>query len=410
MNTRSQVKITHLALLALLSCAQPKSQSTLKIVSGSLVEPTSPAYAATVSLDANGIPFCSGVLLDNRTILTAAHCIVGSPSDAEISIGFGSARTGNKVNIPVNRHSQMVAHSGWDKSELYSANINPLPQTPKNDIGLVVLDTDAPTWAKSVPLKMIGPVNVGSTVMLAGFGQTRNIDQSGRNTQIEFGGELRSVLVELETINEAGNELVYKPSAANLLASSCHGDSGGPMYFLEEDHSITLIGITSRAYSAAEDCEGRGIYTDARKFQSWIYEQRATIMKNLGPSNEEWFHKHIQAEGGTHIVIDYQLSRKGLERTAKNLWVNVTNPGWNENEKVVIEINSYITTYISVKGEAKFEDTGRYTLRLTELEGKVVCSPYSRWGVQQAISVEVNGRKILSGQENPMEFSFRFCE
>lgn len=399
-----------LACIFYSACVLKQETSDSKIVAGSFVVPEDPIYRATVSLDADGIPFCTGVLLDKRTVVTAAHCVKGAPQGMGLSIGFGSARFGNKTSVSFEKLTQMTAHQNWDGSDLNSTTIDPLPTSPKNDIGLVVLGSDAPNWSAPIPLKMIGSVNVGNQLVLAGFGQTRMLEANGFNPRIEARGEMRRVTVELAAINDRGWELIYKPLATAENGSSCHGDSGGPMFYKELDGSVTLIGVTSRGYSKEEDCKGRGIYTDVRKFDGWIKEQREKIIKNLGPSENEWQHKYIDAPSETRIAIDFQLSTAGLQRVAKAIWVNILNASYKGNEKIEVEMSSYISKLTKQNAIAEYAGGNRYTVKMSEFENQVVCSPYSRWGVQQAIAVKLNGKYLVSGQKNPNEFEFKFCD
>ena len=333
MKNRNQYTATVFSLFCVLSCVQKLSTSETHIVGGSLVAPNDTVYKATVSLDANGIPYCSGALFDKRTIVTAAHCIHGTPSEKSLSIGFGSQQTGNKISVAFSRE-QMLAHPNWTSADLMSTNIDPLPQQPKNDIAIIVLNQDAPDWTQAAPLKLIGPVNTGDTVILAGYGQTQMIGDKGYNPQTEVRGLLRRVDVQLETINNAGWEFIYKPLPQTPQGTSCHGDSGGPMFFKEGNGAITLIGVTSRAYNKAEDCNGRGVYTDARKFDAWIRTQRDEILKKIGPSSSEWEHRALKAKDATVINIDFQLTPRLPEKIARTIWVNVVNSKFTGTEKV----------------------------------------------------------------------------
>jgi hypothetical protein len=388
----------------------PQNKATPNIVGGSFSEPNTAIYNATVSLDADGIPYCTGALFDSRTIITAAHCIKGSPPGKALSIGFGSARTKNKASIPFESYSQAQMHPQWDSRDMGSATIDPMPHSPKNDIAIIVLGQVAPSWAKPIPLKMIGNVKLGEKTLLAGFGQTKNQDSNGFNPHMEFRGELRQVDAVIDTINDKGFEFIVKPTAQNPMGSSCHGDSGGPMYFYDSDGKFTLIGITSRSYSKEEDCRGRSVYTDARKFEPWILQTRDELIKKQGPSSEEWQHRYIDASDGTKIAIDYQLASAGVQKVAKEIWVNITRPSFVGNENVSVEVNSYVNSLSKSSGSLQYAQNGRFTLRLSELEGQVVCTPYSRWGVQQSISIRVNEKVIPSNETRSDEFSFKFCE
>ncbi len=61
------------------SCVKRDYNSQTNIVRGTLVEESQAVYKATVSLDVSGKPFCTGVIFDKRTVITAAHCVNGAP-------------------------------------------------------------------------------------------------------------------------------------------------------------------------------------------------------------------------------------------------------------------------------------------------------------------------------------------
>jgi V8-like Glu-specific endopeptidase len=141
-------------------------------VAGELVGEKDPVYTSTVSLDFNGTPVCTGFVYDKRTIVTAAHCLAGGLHGAGITITFGS-RNCNLISSVQVATKQAFAHSEWDRSDLGRKDIDPMPQSPKSDIGVIVLSEDIPDWVKPLPIKEIGEVKVGRDVILAGFGQTR---------------------------------------------------------------------------------------------------------------------------------------------------------------------------------------------------------------------------------------------
>lgn len=392
-------------LSSTVGCVKRGFHATPKIVSGELVEENDPVYLSSVSLDLGGKPACSGFVFDKNTIVTAAHCIHSAKSGAMIGITFGSRNKALYKTVEV-QTKHMMAHPGWDKSDFGSRNINPLPEAPKNDIGVIVLSEDAPDWVKPLPIKEIGDVAVGRDVLLAGYGETRALPTNENPS--EYRGYLRKTKVKLAVINDRGAELVWEAPADNSRASSCHGDSGGPMYFVEDDASLTIIGVTSRSYGSDIDCREKGVYTDARKFVGWIKETRDKLASGI-VRMDDWFHRYFTAEDGTKIALDYQLQEMGPDFNAKDVWLNVTNPSFTGTERLEATLSSYINSLMQEKLEMKYAGDHRYTVQFSKFKGQKVCAIASRWGIKQDLEIQIDKKPLLSGEGAGRAFAFKFC-
>ena len=387
-------------------CVRRAYNATPKIVSGELVETDDPVYLSTVSLDIDGKPACSGFVFDKKTIVTAAHCVYSAKSRMMIGVTFGSKNKELHKTIEV-QTKQMMAHPGWDKSDFRSNKIDPLPQSPKNDIGVIVLSEDAPDWVKPLPIKEIGPVVVGRDVILAGYGETCALPSNDNPS--EYRGYLRKTKVKLAVINDKGAELIYEAPPENDRASSCHGDSGGPMYFVEDDLSLTTIGVTSRSYSMELDCSEKGVYTDARRFVGWIKETRDKLASGIVRTND-WFHRYFNATDGTKIALDYQLQAVGPDFNAKDVWLNVANPTFTGQEDVEATLSSYINSLTQQKLKLEYAGDHRYTVRFSQFGGQKVCAIASRWGIKQDIQIQINKKPLLNQSDSDKAFAFKFCD
>lgn len=387
-------------------CVKRNYNSQPNIVAGDLVEESDPIYTSTVSLDINGSPACTGFVYDKRTIVTAAHCLAGGPPRISQTITFGSRNRKLMATMQVPT-KQTVAHLGWDRGDLGRKDIDPMPNYQKSDIGLIVLSEDIPSWVKPLPIKEIGEVNVGRDLFLAGYGQTRELPQNGNET--EFRGFLRKVKVKLGTINEAGKELIWEAPEDNARASSCHGDSGGPMFFVENDGSLTVIGVTSRSYSAQLDCQKKGVYTDVRKYVGWIKENRDRILAGV-VSTADWQHKYFNSKDGTKISLDYTLVQVGPEYLSKEVWLNVYNPAYTGKEEVYATLSSYINSLLQQKVKMEYAGDHRFTIKFDKFKEEKVCAIASRFGIKQDVIVDVNGGALPDAVSGEGKFNFKFCE
>ncbi len=395
-----------LVLAAGLGCVRRTYNSNPYIVSGELVEENDPIYRSTVSLDYNGGPVCTGFVFDKRTIVTAAHCLAGGPVRMSYTVTFGSKNRKliSSVEVPA---KQVLAHASWDRGDLGRKNIDPMPNYPKGDIGIIVLSSDVPEWVKPLPVKEIGDVAVGNDLILAGFGQTRALPQNG--VAAEFKGFLRKTKVKLAGLNDAGRELIWESPADNSRASSCHGDSGGPMFYVEKDGSLTVIGVTSRSYSADLDCQTKGIYTDARKYTDWIRTNRDKILSGV-VSSEDWQHRYFNAKDGTKIALDYKLIQAGPDYLSGDVWLNVYNPSFTGKEVLTATLSSYINSLTQQKLKMEYAGDNRYTIKFDQFKEQKVCAIASRWGIKQDVIIDINGTALADSVSGEGKFNFKFCE
>lgn len=393
-------------ILSSTACVRRTYNASPYIVSGELVEESDPIYRSTVSLDYDGSPVCTGFVFDKRTIVTAAHCLAGGPVRSEYTVTFGSKNRKliSSVSVPAR---QTLAHAGWDRGDLGRKNIDPMPQFQKSDIGMIVLSEDVPDWVKPLPLKEIGDIAAGRDVILAGFGQTRELPQNA--VVSEFRGFLRKTKVKLAALNDAGKELIWESPADNQRASSCHGDSGGPMFFVEDDGSLTVIGVTSRSYSAELDCRMKGIYTDARKYGEWIRSNRDRLLKGIA-AEDDWQHRYFNAKDGTKIALDFRIKPVGLEYIAGEVWLNVFNPAFTGKENLEATVSSYINSLTQQKLKLEYAGQNRYTAKFEKFADQKVCAIASRFGIKQDVIVEVNGTSLPDSVSGEGKFNFKFCE
>lgn len=404
--TKKPVLIFVAGALASLSCVKRDYNSSPKIVAGSLVEENDPIYASTVSLDWDGKPNCTGFVLDKRTIVTAAHCLATLRSGVVFSVTFGSRNRNLKKTVEV-PSAQVMAHPGWDRGDLNRKDIEPLPQNPKNDIGVIVLGEDAPEWVKPLPVKEIGDIVLDNDVILAGYGQTRPLPDD--TPAAEFSGFLRKVQVKLAQINLGGKELIWQAPSDNARASSCHGDSGGPMFYKEQDGSLTVIGVTSRSFGAQIDCREKGVYTDVRQFIGWIRTTKEKLASGV-VRTDVWLHRNFTANDGSKIALDYRLQRVGADHNASEVWINISNDKFNGSEKVSAKLSSYINSLLQEELKLDYAGEKRFTAKFAKFTNEKVCAIGSRWGIKQDVSIQIEGKSLRDQSNNSDGFVFKFCE
>jgi hypothetical protein len=196
------------------------------------------AAIVAVQLRFSESPFhemCSGVLVADRVVLTARHCLHGLEPDA-VEVVFEGGEVGSRVVVDA---SLAAAHPTLDVIALTLSNgwnasieVAPLP------------------LAESLPTGL-GP---SSLVQIGGFGEDAD-GVVGR----------RAFLVE--AVEEVEPDMLVV--SAERLGGACFGDSGGPLLVRADDGSVRTLGLLA---FGAVSCFGLDHYTRVDELGSWAAE------------------------------------------------------------------------------------------------------------------------------------------
>lgn len=269
--------------LAILDGAGPHTPSQ-SIVNG--YAPDAPEHEATVALhqlssDGTSVyvsPFCSGTLIAEDVVLTAAHCL-------DVARGGGSFRTmppnrlaiyiGDEPAVDILDHlyavSETLIHPDYDRRRL------------TGDIALVRLSTGIVEPVAPVPglpsASGFSNADVGMAINFAGFGETET-GSSGVKLQADnvLGG-LGCSVFGCPSAGDSATQVSYDQRSGS--GGPCFGDSGGPM-FVERSGSAYVAGITS--YGDAY-CETYGVSTRVDAFEGWIGDFTGTGPGDTGGSD-----------------------------------------------------------------------------------------------------------------------------
>lgn len=219
---------------------------------------------------------CGGVLINQRYVLTVAHCLTGQiilKKGKLINVRLGEYNLDSQIDCTSGRQpdcapapldiavEQTIAHPQYNDNNL----------NRYNDIGLVRLAFDA-TYSDFVKPICLPSANlrsaIGHTLIVSGWGRTLTMKRASIKQKLpiqvsDFDECRRLFMTKGVTIGDtqfcAGGEYAQ---------DSCDGDSGGPL--MKQSNGFWVAeGLVSFGRSCG--LEGwPGIYTRVASFRSWI--------------------------------------------------------------------------------------------------------------------------------------------
>lgn len=241
------------------------SESEDGITNGSTVNENDPIGKSTVAIYYSQMIICTGSYLGNRAIITAAHCLTPGSRVSDYGVIFGTdlkqMGLGRRVKA-VKIHEKYLRANKQKKLTINGQQIT--VETDNNDLALLILDGEAPTFA--VPSKIVSNIKnlmSGRRVIVAGFG-TQGIGA------LDEVGKMFKVDVVIKDSKFSMTEVLLDQSRGK---GACKGDSGGPAFIIENGMP-SLFGVTSRGVGVmpANGCPTLAAYTNILAHQQWVNE------------------------------------------------------------------------------------------------------------------------------------------
>ncbi|XP_065086090.1 trypsin beta-like [Ochlerotatus camptorhynchus] len=245
----------------------------LKIIGGFPAIQASTRHQVSIRRKSNDLAsfgsghICGGSLINSRTILTAAHCLLNEADQKRAAsyfrvVGGSLNRVIATGNTEIFNVSKVIVHERYD------------PESFANDIGMLILDRNMDGYhptLRTIELIDSSP-SQGTVCQTSGWGTT----QAGIQMATV---DLMAVNITVQSLESCNGTTSYNGHILNGMLcvgedlggkDSCQGDSGGP---------LVCGGLLAGVVSFGRDCGLQnypGIYSDVAYFRKWIDNNKSS--------------------------------------------------------------------------------------------------------------------------------------
>ncbi|MEC7289916.1 MAG: serine protease [Pseudomonadota bacterium] len=219
--------------------------------------------------NAHGAHFCGGSILDEYTILTAAHC-VKKPKARDLSVTAGQILL--DTHSPRIQVEKVVIHENFVVPEYGS------------DIALLKLKSPLEFSETIQPMPALEDQYPGSEdpafergFWVMGWGQTETSGNQDDSEILQYLSDVphanRQICQRALSRGEDVSEDMICAGFSSGRKDTCQGDSGGPLVYFDDQNRPTQIGIVSWGEDCAQQLKF-GVYARIASFSKWISENR----------------------------------------------------------------------------------------------------------------------------------------
>jgi secreted trypsin-like serine protease len=253
-----------------------------------------------VALQRNNAAYCGGSILNQRWIVTAAHCVQGVPIE-QLRVGIGVTEQTQIGTVgQVLTANRIIIHPDYNAA------------TNTNDIALIELIGNINYNNNAQPIRLINVannnlLNAGQITSVSGWGWTTPGTSSGVNHLRQVNAPIitnqeadRQLDLSYPTHPQLNNTMISTGFAGSTRLGACHGDSGGPLTAANNLGIDFLIGTVSWG---VPNCNGGvnspSVYCNVLNYPNWIYSN--ICQQNVNISND--LLSDVLVEGNNTLTV-----------------------------------------------------------------------------------------------------------